>query len=197
MFSARRSFVAGHRLAAGLCLALAGAIPASAGPVADAAGEAERSLAAGASDAAIAAFDRAADAFWQALPLGFRTAVFARRANGFGDYEARADGPFRPGETVLIYLEPVGYGWTATGDGFRIRLSADLEIRTAAGIILAKAEDFAAVEQVSRAKSREFQATIGLTLPNLKPDSYELRLTVRDATTGKFANLTMPFVVAP
>ncbi len=180
----------------GLALLLAGAAAATAGEIADAAQRAETQLGAGSAAEALESFDVATDAFWRALPLSFRRTLIVDSAEGYGRYKLRPERPFHPGDTMLIYLEPVGYGWLAEGSAFRVRLVADLEIRTGSGLILATAHDFATVEQAARARSREFQATIGLTLPNLKPDDYELHLTFRDAATGKKAEVTLPFAVA-
>ena len=122
-------------IAAGLALTFGGG--AIAGPVADHATEAEQQAAAGDGTAAITAFDAAVDAFWQAEPLTFRVARFADQITGFGMYTPRADGPFHVGDTVNIYLEPVGYGFAADGDGFRVSYGTGIEIRTPGGLILA------------------------------------------------------------
>ncbi len=34
----------------------------------------------------------------------------ARGSQGFGLYEGRANDVFKPGETILTYVEPVGFG---------------------------------------------------------------------------------------
>ena len=182
-------------VAVGLVLALGGS--ALAGPVADNAAEAEQQAAAGNGAAAIGAFDAAVDAFWQAEPLTFRVARFADQISGFGMYTPRADGPFRAGDTVNIYLEPVGYGFAADGDGYRVSYGTGVEIRTPGGLILGKTDDFGKATWQGRAKSHEVHAAVSVTLPGeLKPGDYELLLTLTDDASGKSATATFPFAIA-
>ena len=128
---------------------LALAPSAYAGETADAAAQAESLLAEGKAQEALAAFARATDAFWSALPLSFSTATFVDRAQSYGDYAPRAEAKFRAGDTAIVYLEPVGFGWTADGGGFRSNLEADLEIRSASGQIFGRAEKFATFARTS------------------------------------------------
>ena len=167
-----------------------------AGETASSAAEAEALLQAGKAEEAIGALDKAVDAFWAASPLQFRTALFADSVVAFGKYEKRQDSSFRSGDTVLIYLEPVGYGFVDEGGLMKIALVADIEIKTPGGLLLGKAENFGALEWKGRAKSREVHAQIGLDLPALKPGNYEILVTLRDQATGKSATATLPFSIA-
>jgi hypothetical protein len=191
------AFRAAGTLAAGLiALAIAGAAPATAGPVADDAAEAESLMGAGNAPEALAAFDKAAAAFWISSPLQLRKALFADSISGFGEYTPHGDAPFKPGERATVYLEPFGYAFVPDGDGFRIGLATDLQIRTPGGLILAKAENFGGLDWRGRAKSREVHAQVGIDLPDLKSGSYELVLTLRDQNSPKTTTATLPFSVA-
>src|SRR5438045_3874313 len=49
---------------------------------------------------------------WEKMPLSVRRAVFEKqRAEGFGMYQERPSNVFKPGEKLIAYVEPVGYGW--------------------------------------------------------------------------------------
>ena len=173
------------------------ALPAAAGDVTDQAAEAENLLAAGKADEAEAAFGKAFAAFWTASTLQFHVALFADSVAGFGKYQPRAaDQPFKPGDNLLVYLEPINYGFTADGDLFRVALTADIEIRTPGGLTLAKAGDFGRMEWSGRAKTHEVHATISFPVPDLKPGDYQLLVTVHDQGSPKTATLTFPFAVA-
>jgi len=161
----------------------------------DAVGRAESLLAEGKVGEALNAFDGATDAFWSALPLTFRTALFAERIGSYGDYSNRADARFRSGETALVYLEPVGFSWMPDGDGFKTSLETDLEIRSPSGLIFSKAEKFATIDKTSRTKVREINLAIRLTLPALKAGDYELKVTVRDLAGRKTATASLPFAI--
>ena len=132
-------------------------------------------------------FDRAVELFWAEAPLSFRAATLVDSSEGYGRYVLRDGVRYQPDDSLTAYLEPVGYGWTAIGDDFRIRFDLDLEITSEiAGTLLAE-PGFAIVERLSQNRSREFQATIELTVPDLPTGRYQLRLTFSDAATGKSA----------
>ena len=170
--------------------------PALAGEIADRAAEAERLLGDGKPADAQAAFDKAAAAFWIASPLQLRVAAFADEVKGFGNYTPHIGTTFKPGDTLLIYLEPIGYAFTAEGDGFKVAIAAEMEIRTPGGLILAKSADFGRLEWSARSKTREVHATLKLPLPKLKPGDYQLLVTLRDQGSPKSVTVTLPFSIA-
>lgn len=183
-------------IAAGCFVGLA-ALPALAGPITDDATKAEQAIGAGDAAGAIAAFDQATDAFWDAAPLAFRVATFADNVTGFGKYTPRGDATFHAGDAATIYLEPVGYGFAADGDNFRVSYATGIEIRTPGGLILGKTDDFGTADWSGRTKSHEVQAVVNVTLPTaLPPGSYLLLLTLKDAATAKSATVTLPFTIA-
>ncbi len=189
----RRSVVA----AAGLALLLAGGLStaASAGAITDLATNADSLLAEGKPAEALSAFDQATDAFWAASPLQFRVAMFAASVKGFGQYEPVAEASFRSGDTATVYLEPVGYGFAGADGAFTVAFTPAIEIRTAGGILLAKADDFGRLEWQGRARSHEVHAAVNVTLPTLKPGKYTLKLTLTDVATAKQATVTLPFAI--
>jgi hypothetical protein len=191
----RRSALAGT-VAMATAVAAAWGGSALAGPVADNAARAESLLATGDAAGAAAAFDAATDAFAAASPLQFRVALFADQVTGFGQYRPRADGPFRSGDTVTVYLEPVGYGFSTDGGEQRVSFSTGIEIRTPGGLVLGKTDDFGKVEWQGQSKDRSIDTAVSVALPQLKPGSYELLLTLTDAATAKSATATLPFTIA-
>jgi hypothetical protein len=190
---------AGRRLAAALfgavaCIASHGAT--TAGEVTDQSTLAETLLERGYGEAAAAAFGRAAAAFWQASPLQTPTILFVDDVEGYANYTPRDGSAFRAGDTLRIYFEPTGYTFTPVSEGFRSALTADIEIRTPGGLILASAEDFVRLEWQGRSKMYEVHATIALPLPDLKPGAYEMDLTLHDVGSSKETTVTLPFSVS-
>ena len=184
-----------YRSAAAAGLAIAFATAAFAGPIADKAGEAESLIGTGDAAGALGAFDAATEAFWEALPLQLRVAAFADSISGFANFAARPDGtPFHAGDTVQIYLEPVGYGFADEGGGTRVSLSVGTEIRQG-DIVLGKTDDFGKFNWQGTGKNYAINAAISMTLPELKPGDYVLLLTVKDDTSGKSATATLPFSI--
>lgn len=146
---------------------------------------------------ALAAFDKAAAAFWIASPLQLRVVAFADAVKGFADYQPRKEATFKKGETMLLYLEPFGFGFAPGGDGFRSAIAADVELRTPGGLILGKAEDFARLEWTGRSKMHEVHATIAMPVPDIKPGDYRLLIKLKDQVAPKSATLELPFTIAP
>ncbi len=169
--------------------------PAAAGEIADKATLAETLVGRGYGEAALAAFDKATDAFWAASPLQLRVITFADSVEGYGNYVARPDTRFRKGDTLRLYFEPVGYGFTPIGDGVRAAIAVDVEIRTPGGLILGSAEDFVRLEWKGRTPMHEVHATVATPLPDLKPGDYQLLLTLRDQGSPKTEEVTLPFSV--
>lgn len=55
---------------------------------------------------------------WEQTPLTVRHATFVTdRPIGFGMYTKRPNDIFKPGEKLVVYAEPVGYGWKDAGNG--------------------------------------------------------------------------------
>ncbi len=177
-------------------LAWALASSALAGPAADRAAEAEALLGQGDAAGAAAAFDAAIDAFWGAMPLQVRTALFADSVSAYGKYVPLSGTTFKPGDSLTVYLEPAGYGFVSAGGLYRVAFDTALEIRTPGGLVLGKSDDFGKLVWSGRSKSREVQLAVGVALPDLKPGKYELALTLTDDATGKSATAALPFAIA-
>ena len=145
---------------------------------------------------ALAELDGVVDAFWREMPLRFRTAIFAEAGSvkAFGKYQPRQNA-FSSGETVTIYVEPVGYGFFVTGAKFDIDLAAGVEIRSPGGIVFAEAPEFGRLEWTGRARSREVHGSISVSLPELKPGDYEIVVTLIDEATGKTARAELPLIL--
>ncbi|SFZ84276.1 hypothetical protein SAMN02983003_1920 [Devosia enhydra] len=146
---------------------------------------------------AIAAAEEAVYAAWEATPLTFREALFVASEDAeFGDYEARPDAVFAPGEPIIVYAEPVGFGWLAEGDGYRFGFDIDLEILSPEGTVLLEQPDFLQVVQQSRVRVRDFLIVMTLDLSGAEPGNYQLRYRARDIASDKAAPITLDFSVA-
>lgn len=184
------------RLTAALFAAFLAGQPAFAGPAADAAERAENLLSQGQILPAYSALNTAVHAFWQASPLAFRKSMLVERAGGFGDYDVRAGSEFRSGDTFIVYAEPVGFGIGRQDGQFEIGFNTGFEIENTKGQVLAASEDLFSVTHRSRSQNRDFNMTLSLVIPNLKPGSYTGVFTVRDRVSGKTGEFRVPFSIA-
>ena len=127
-------------------------------------------------------------------PLVFRQALFtSEAAKGFGLYNPRKDNVFKRGEPLLVYVEPVGFGWTPEGDVYTSHLTADYEIRTPEGQILAGQRRFDSFDFTSRDRNHEVMTTLKFNLSGAKSGDYVLGVTYHDKATGKSASFDLPF----
>ena len=133
---------------------------AAAGPVADEAARADALAAERKTAEAIVALDEALDVICREGPLAFRKVVVVSSSNGQGVYEKRTDLTFKPDETMMIYVEPVGFGYRAPGASSTIGFSADLAIENTTGQVLSEAKDLFSLSTLTAPNKRE----LGMTL---------------------------------
>lgn len=135
---------------------------------------------------------------WNATPLALRTALFVTEApQGFGLYNPRPEAVFKPGESIVVYAEPVGYGWTDNGNGtFGFGFTVDLAIKNKEGGVLASQENYQRAEFSSRSRNRELMLTFTLTLDGAPAGDYVVEYLIHDITGDKQGTISLPFTIA-
>lgn len=174
-----------NAVAISLCIA---ATPVWSGTVADTATEIEALIAADDLDGALAKARDIEGQVWDMTQnLGFTEALLVvEPAAGYGIYNPRETNNFKPGEPIVIYAEPTGFGYGEPGDGlYAIGFIVDLQVRTAVGEVLGDSPNLTELNLTSRYRNREFQANITYTLNGLAPGRYVLQTTLRDKNSVK------------
>lgn len=173
-----------------LAFALAAA-PVFAGEIADKAAEVEALLSAGDDAGAIAAAREIMGKTWEgtsALAIG-ETALISEPASGYGIYNPRATDKFKIGEPVLIYAEPMGFGYGSPGEGlYSIGFFVDLKVMNESGEVLGDLLDITELDLTTRYPNREFQANLTYNLTGVPPGRYVLKTTLRDKNSGKIGS---------
>lgn len=165
--------------------------------MADRAAEAEQLLGEGKPVQALAAIEAAFNSAWDKAPLGFSEALFVNaKPAGFGIYDVRGSAEFKPGEDMLVYAEPFGYGYGSAEDKFLIGFEADFELRTARGQILHSQENFAELAMTTRRRNKEFQVFITYNFQGLRAGDYVLVTRLRDQHSDKTGSFELPFTIA-
>ena len=146
------------------------------------------------------AIDRLAAAVydaWGKTPLTARRAIFVtQRATGYGIFEERPTRVFKAGEPLLVYAEPIGYGFRrAEGGMYEFGFAIDFAIKTPTGTILGGKEDFGNVTQRSHLRNLEFMLNLSLDVTGAPPGDYVLAYKLRDVTGPKTATLELPFTI--
>jgi hypothetical protein len=126
----------------------------------------------------------------QAFRSQFDTFVTSE-PGGYGMYEERESNVFAPGETFLLYVEPVGYSYGNVTDekgsqSYTMNFTADFTISTPNGTILTGQEDLPLSNLVSHYQNKELmlQMSISQTTP-FPPGDYILTYTFTDENSGK------------
>lgn len=167
-----------------------------AGEAAANAARAEDLAQAGKFDEALAAIDAAKEAIWAAAPLTFRRALFvASDPQGFGIFDIRENSTFKRTEPLIIYAEPMGFGYGRDGAIYVIDLALDLVITSPEGQELAKQENFATLTLRSRVPNKEFMAKVSYDFSALPAGTYAVTTVVRDKNSTKQGKFTLPFTL--
>jgi hypothetical protein len=142
------------------------------------------------------ALNDAAIEAWLQAPLAFhRYLLVAAPAKSYGSYSPRETDVFDGKTPLLFYAEPTGFGWAKDGELYRIDLSIDFSLKTAAGEALGEQKDFQTFKVESRDRVREMFLNLTLTLNGAPDGQYVGTFTVHDNATGKSGSFDVPFEI--
>jgi hypothetical protein len=108
---------------------------------------------------------------------------------------------FAPGETILLYLQPIGFGAKEIqgpkGEkSYLINFTADVAL-SRGGEILASATNLGGVQIISHIRNTELFTTVSVTQTNPFPTGdYSIKYTLNDKITGKKFELTKAITIA-
>jgi hypothetical protein len=137
----------------------------------------------------------------------FSTFVEPFSAAGYGVYEERSN-IFTPGETIVLYVEPVGFAHKQVTDKegggnnntmlYLMNMTADYEIAAANGTKLQLIEDVQVGNVTSHRPNTEMFLTLTLTpeVQSLPIGSYVITYSVTDEISGESFNLEKNITVA-
>jgi len=138
------------------------------------------------------------DLIWDQSPLYSRKTLFVDSAQGYGLYTERASGPvFSQGEQLLVYLEPVGFGYGASGTGsYILGFDVGVTLLKPSGEQLFAREKFTSIQRPVRYRNREFYLTLNLNFNGLPAGDYEIQLTFDDQSSDKSMLVELPFTIS-
>jgi hypothetical protein len=139
--------------------------------------------------------DEAVRQAWQKTPFTMRRALFVTgKPEGFGMYTPRSPAPFKAGEQLVVYAEPLAYGWKSVeGDQYEFGFTVDFVLKTTGGKIIGGQDKFADLVFKSRTQNREIFLKLDLDLTGASPGNYLLDLRVHDSEADKTAMIELPF----
>ena len=136
--------------------------------------------------------------------IGFNTFIEPGSAPGYGVYEERENNNiFRPGETIQLYAEPVGFGRQPiidedTGNTlYSIDLAADIILSDVNGNEIATIEDLPMPDIISHRQNTELHLTLTVTQESPFPvGDYIVSYIVHDQVTGESFEIDKRITIA-
>ena len=115
----------------------------------------------------------------------FDTFVVPGSVNGYGIYQSHNSSIFKPGEKIVLYIEPVGYSYKPIGSLFLMNFTGDVLISDKAGHVLTGFQNLPLSTLNSHHKNKELTLTVSLTQTNpFPPGEYVLKYTIHDLPSG-------------
>ena len=142
--------------------------------------------------------EAASQAAWEQLPLTERKVTFVKASStGYGMYDARDNNIFKPGEPIISYVEPIGFGWKPVDGGkYEIGFVIDLALKTSDGTLVSDQKGFMSVKQESHEQNQEYSIDMTLTLESAPPGNYTVTYTLHDTSSDEVSSFDQDFVVA-
>ena len=139
---------------------------------------------------------KAAMRLWEQSPLLFREALFVKSApTGYGIYDPRPNNVFRPGEKLLIYVEPVGFTWKKQGGLNHAELVSDLVLKDSEGEVLGEQAGFGTFTFDSRDTNMEVMTALTIDFTEAPTGKYVAELKFTDKLGEKSASFELPFEI--
>jgi hypothetical protein len=116
---------------------------------------------------------------------GFDTFVVPGSVNGYGIYQSHNSSIFKPGEKIVLYMEPIGYSYKPIGSLFLMNFTGDVLISDKAGHVLTGFQNLPLSTLISHYKNKELTLTVSLTQTEpFPPGEYVLKYTIHDLPSG-------------
>lgn len=138
------------------------------------------------------AFLSAASATKLAMPVAL---FVVAKAEGYGMYDARPTNVFKPGEPLVFYIEPEGYGFRTTGDVSQFGVTMDIELRADSGVVLYRKDAFLDQDFTSHHANQEFMLNGNVNINGADTGKYLLVLTLHDKIGAATATTNLPFTI--
>lgn len=130
-----------------------------------------------------------------ATAFGAPVALFTQeKAMGYGMYQARANNHYKNGESLLFYLEPVGYAYRKEGDLYRFGMSVDLRL-VKNGTTMFSKDGFLNAAFTSHHENKEINFTGNVDVSGAPAGEYRMELKLRDTYSDGVTTVTLPFFI--
>lgn len=120
---------------------------------------------------------------------------------GFGVYDNKSSNTFKPGEDIILYIEPSGFEYDTIPDKnktlYAINFTADFTISDTEGNVLTGQEGLPVTEIISHHQNKEvfIPFTITRTTP-FPPGNYVITYTIHDVNSGNSFDIIKGVVIS-
>lgn len=150
----------------------------------------------GEAEASLKAMRQAASELWLTLPLTIANGTFVNaKASGYGAFSKRDSSTFKAGDTLLVYAEPIGYGWDRVNNTEVIKISVDAVLLNDQGTVIWDREEFGDFNFATVHRNMAFFLNLSLDVTGLGPGNYALEYTVNDKVRQNSTKLRLPFTL--
>ncbi|HRD77459.1 MAG TPA: hypothetical protein PK264_16250, partial [Hyphomicrobiaceae bacterium] len=103
---------------------------------------------------------------------------------GYRRYARRTNLAYKGGEQIVLYGEPIGFGWSAVVNGQQLHMVVNIEIVDQTGAVVFKPEDVT-LRQTEATMPAEPFVHVAFVLPTLKPGEYAVHYKFHDRANKK------------
>ena len=124
--------------------------------------------------------------------------TFVESVNGYGVYQVHNSSIFKPGEYILLYIEPAGYSYKPVGSLFLMNFTADIVISNkTSGHVLAGFQNVPISTLISHHKNKELFMiiTVNQSTP-FPPGNYVLKYIIHDVPSGNSFDIVKNIMIA-
>jgi len=115
-----------------------------------------------------------------------------------GSYQARKSNKYKANETIIIYVEPVGYHFVKKGDVYSFGITADFAVTDTKGTILGGKKGFGSWELSSANRPLfDFYMTLTYHFTGIKPGNYIVITTLTGKNGAGSTTIKTPIEIIP
>ncbi len=129
-------------------------------------------------------------------PFGIKVVTFIDSENGFGKYVRTDNNVYTKGDTLRLYIEPVGYKIIKDGNYYKIKVSQDAKIVDSKGKTQFERKDWVIMDKSFITPSIPFYITNRISnIASLPSGEYTYEITINDLYAGKFYKKNIKFII--
>lgn len=121
-----------------------------------------------------------------------RTVLTEGKAGGWGLYKKRARNIYKPGEAIILYLEPGAFKYARQKEWFNFGFTVDFRLTQPNGNIVGGQDNFDKFTFQSLRPNTEVLLTLTLSLTGVPAGKYVLKIAVHDMVSKEVATTDVP-----